>query len=78
MRRAQALTDGDAETLAATLAATQTSVVQELAAVATESAASINPAIARLQMLDALGQAGDVRLSAGLIDLTGEQASALL
>jgi hypothetical protein len=72
---AQALTGGDGETLAGTLRAARTGVVQGLAAVSTESAARVNPALLQLQLLDELAAAGEAALpAAGLIDLTGRAA----
>lgn len=69
---AQALTGGDGETLASTLRGARTGVVQGLAAVSTESAARVNPALLQLQLLDELAAAGEAALPAtGLIDLTG-------
>ena len=70
----QALTGGDAETLAANLCAARTGVVQELAAVSTESAARVNPALLQLRMLDDLAAAGNAALPAAeLVDLTGKE-----
>lgn len=50
----QALKDEDRDTLCSTLNMARAAIVQELATISTESAASINPAVVRLQMLDCL------------------------
>ena len=70
---AQALAGSDGETLGSTLRTARTGVVQGLAAVSTESAARVNPALLRLQLLGELAAAGEAALPAtGLIDLTGK------
>ncbi len=70
---AQALAGSDGETLGGTLRTARMGVVQGLAAVSTESAARVNPALLRLQLLGELAAAGEAALPAtGLIDLTGK------
>lgn len=57
----QALNDGDSDTLLSTLHMARASVIQELATISTESAASINPALMRLQMLEGLADASGLQ-----------------
>ncbi|BDA48015.1 Serine-protein kinase ATM [Coccomyxa sp. Obi] len=56
----KALKDEDHDTLQSTLHAARASIVQELTSISTESAASINPAVVRLQMLHSFVEASEL------------------
>jgi len=60
----QALKDEDCDTLSSTLNMARAAVVQELATISTESAASINPAVVKLQMLDCLADGFELQAQA--------------
>ena len=56
----QALKDEDNDTLQSTLHAARACIVHELTSISTESAASINPAVVRLQMLHSFVEASEL------------------